>query len=394
MNPQSAYAERTEKLYEVDGLLFDFDATVIAAEVCGELFRVELDRTAFFPEGGGQDSDVGSLNDAAVSFVEISDGRIWHLVDKAFTAGDRVHGRVNSALRLRRMQNHGAEHIISGLIFSLYGISNAGFHMSRSEFTIDTAAPLDAEMLKRVELLANGIIRENRKINCYYPDEETLASLEYRSKTELSGKVRIVEIEGCDRCACCAPHLDFTGQIGLVHIKNFIKYKKGVRLTVAAGEDALDDYLLLSAQACEIGRLYSVQPSEIHEAVLKREKAFSEKLGEMRGLRERLLSSRIANLEKTEGNICIFEDGCDSGLLRKLVNQGIEFAGGVFAAFSRNERGGFNFVIGAKSGSLSALASEIRASLGGKGGGSGQMITGFVDAGKDDIEDFFKTFKL
>ena len=127
---------------------------------------------------------------------------------------------------------------------------------------------------------------------------------------------------------------------------------------------------------------------------MKREKAFSEKLGEMRDLRERLLSSRIANLEKTEGNICIFEDGCDSGLLRKLVNQGIEFAGGVFAAFSSNERGGFNFVIGAKSGSLSALASEIRASLGGKGGGSGQMITGFVDAGKEDIEDFFKTFKL
>ena len=394
MNPQSAYAQRTEKLYEVDGLLFEFDATVIAAESVDGLFKIELDRTAFFPEGGGQDCDTGTLGGSDVSFVEISEGRIWHLTDKAFAVGERVHGSINSALRLRRMQNHGAEHIISGLIFSLYGISNAGFHMSEGEFTIDTAVPLDAEMLKKVELLANSIIRENRKIHCYYPDEEALAALEYRSKTELSGKIRIVEIEDCDKCACCAPHLDFTGQIGLVHIKNFIKYKKGVRLTVAAGEDALDDYLLLSAEASEIARLYSVQPTEIYEAVLKREKAFSEKLGELHDLREKLLTLRLERLERTEGNVCVFEDGCDTGLLRKLVNQGIRLAGGVFAAFSDNGRGGYNYVIGAQIGSLAALASELRASLGGKGGGSGQMITGFVDASREQIEKFFNTYKI
>ena len=394
MNPQSAYAERTEKLYETDGLLFEFDATVIASEEADGLFKTELDRTAFFPEGGGQDSDTGTLDGAAVTFVEISEGRIWHLSEKKFSVGEKVHGAINFSVRLRRMQNHGAEHIISGLIFSLYGISNAGFHMSEREFTIDTAAPLDRDMLRKVELLANQIIRADRKIKCYFPAESELAALEYRSKTELSGKVRIVEIEDCDRCACCAPHLDSTGQIGLVHIKNFIKYKKGVRLTVAAGEDALDDYLLLSDQASEIARLYSVQPEEIFSAVQKREKAFSEKLGELHDLREKLLELRLESLKATEGNICVFEDGCDTGLLRKLVNQGIGLAGGVFAAFSDNGRGGYNYVIGAKEGSLSALGGEIRASLGGKGGGSGQMITGFVDATRQQIEEFFGKFKI
>lgn len=394
MNPQGAYAERTEKLYESDGLLFEFDARVIDAEPYDSLFRVELDRTAFFPEGGGQDCDVGALNDSQVSFVHISEGRIWHLVDREFSIGDSVHGRINSPVRLRRMQNHGAEHIISGLIFSLYGISNAGFHMSGSEFTIDTAAPLDSEMLKKVELLANKIIREDRKILCYYPAPDELDALEYRSKTEIAGRVRIVEVEDCDRCACCAPHLDSTGQIGLVHIKNFIKYKKGVRLTVAAGEDALDNYLILSEQATEIARLYSVQPEDIYDAVLKREAAFSEKLGELRELREKLLSLRLESLSDTDGNICVFEDGCDSGLLRKLVNQGTQLASGVFAAFSDNGRGGYNYVIGVKEGSLSALAAELRNTLGGKGGGSGAMITGFVDADREAIERFFESFRL
>ena len=394
MNPQGAYAERTEKLYESDGLLFEFDARVIAAEPCDSLFKVELDRTAFFPEGGGQDCDVGTLGDGQVSFIHISEGRIWHLVDREFSVGDSVHGRINADVRLRRMQNHGAEHIISGLIFSLYGISNAGFHMSDNEFTIDTAAPLDREMLRRVELLANKIIREDRQILCYYPEENDLAALEYRSKTEISGRVRIVEIEDCDRCACCAPHLESTGQIGLVHIKNFIKYKKGVRLTVAAGEDALDNYLLLSEQAGEIARLYSVQPEDIYDAVLKREAVFSEKLGELRDLREKLLTLRLENLPETDGNICVFEDSCDTGLLRKLVNQGIALAGGAFAAFSDNGRGGYNYVIGVKEGSLSALAAELRSALGGKGGGNGPMITGFVDADREAIEKFFESFKL
>ena len=224
MNPQSAYLNRTEKLYEVDGLLSRFEATVLDCTENGDGFDVELDRTAFFPEGGGQDSDVGVLDGIAVSHVRTEGGRILHRCQKPLTAGDRVIGEIDFPLRRRRMQNHGGEHIISGLIYKTFGIGNVGFHMSDGEITIDTASPVTEEMLDTVETLANQAVWEDRPISCYYPSAEELSTLPYRSKTELDGDVRIVEIEGCDRCACCAPHFPSAAPIGLIHIKSFIKY--------------------------------------------------------------------------------------------------------------------------------------------------------------------------
>ena len=389
MNPQSAYEHRTEKLYETDGLLIEFDAEVISCDESDGIFFTELDRTVFFPEGGGQESDTGSLEGIPVTFVGIKDGRILHYTDRAFSVGDRVHGIIDARQRRRRMQHHGGEHIISGLIHSLYGIENAGFHMSENEITIDTAAPLTAEMLETVELKANEAIWENRKINCYYPTPEELSALEYRSKTALSGDVRIVEIEGYDRCACCAPHLAYTGQIGIIKIKSFIKYKKGVRITVAAGEDALNNYKVISQNAAAIARLYSVQSEEISDAVLRREEQFSAKLTELHELKESLLSEKLKAIEPTDGNICVFEDGCDSNLLKKLANDGAALAKGVFAAFSDNGRGGYNYVVVSSAEELSPLAASMRQSLGGRGGGKGTMISGFVEADRETVENFF-----
>ena len=390
MNPQSAYLNRTEKLYEADGLLSRFEATVIdCTEVDGN-FDVELDRTAFFPEGGGQDADTGVLGGSAVIHVRTEGGRILHRCQNPLTAGDRVIGEIDFPTRRKRMQNHGGEHIVSGLIYKTFGIGNVGFHMSDGEITIDTAEPVTEEMIEKIESLANEVVWEDRPIRCYYPGAEELVSLPYRSKTELSGDVRIVEIDGADRCACCAPHFPTTAFIGLIHIKSFIKYKKGSRLTVVCGEDALNNYRVISREAKEIAKLYSAVPEEIHSAVLRREEAFSQKLCEISELREKLLSLKLASLSATDGSICVFEDGLDSNLLRKLVNDGISLAGGVFAAFSENGRGGYNYVIGAKEGDLSPLAMKIRESLGGRGGGKGAMITGFVEADEEKIREFFK----
>ncbi len=389
MNPQSAYLNRTEKLFESDGLLACFEATVIdCAEVDGS-FDVELDRTAFFPEGGGQDSDTGVLGSFAVTHVRTEDGRILHRCDGALEVGTTVSGKIDFDLRRKRMQNHGGEHIISGLIYKTYGIGNVGFHMSDGEITIDTAAPVTDEMLEHIETLANRAVWEDRPIKCYYPTEVELKELAYRSKTELLGDVRIVEIDGCDRCACCAPHFKSTAPIGLIHIKSFIKYKKGSRLTVACGEDALDNYRAIAKEAAKIARLYSAVPEEIGAAVLRREEAFSDKLREISELKSELLSLKLASIEKTDGNICVFEGGCDSNLLRKLVNDGISLAGGVFAAFSENERGGFNYVVGTREGDLSPLAAKMREALGGRGGGKGTMISGFVEADEAKIREFF-----
>ncbi|MBQ8415313.1 MAG: hypothetical protein IJX13_00205, partial [Clostridia bacterium] len=309
------------------------------------------------------------------------------------TVGQHVQGTVHAEVRLRRMQNHGAEHIISGLIHSLYGIENAGFHMSRDEFTIDTAAPLTEEMVQRVERLANEAVWANCPIRCYYPEEDALASLEYRSKTELSGKIRIVEIEGYDRCACCAPHLAFTGQIGGIRIKGFIKYKKGSRMRVAAGADAFEYDKALADNATVIAERYSVRSEEIARAVEERETVFEGKLRELRDLRERLLTLRLESIRPTEKAICLFEEGCDSGLLRKLVNEGVTRTNGLFAACSENGKGGYSYVVGIREGELAPLAAQMREALGGRGGGKGTMITGFVEASREEILRFFTTLE-
>ncbi len=390
MNPQSAYEKRTFKIYESDGLASEFDATVIGCIERDGKFLLELDRTAFFPEGGGQGSDTGIINGADISFVGIEAGRIYHHADRPFPVGEAVHGAIDLGVRRRRMQNHGGEHIISGLMHSMYGVENAGFHMSEHEITIDTASPVSAQQLRAVEVRANEIIWDDRPIKNYYPDKDALAALEYRSKTEILDDIRIVEIENCDKCACCAPQLPSTGMIGFIRIKGFIKYKKGVRITAAAGADALDYLRRVDDQASEIARIYSTVNEDILGAVKSREEVFAAKLSELHELREKLLEARLSALEHTEKNIVIFEDGCDAGLLRKLANEGVKLTGGLFAAFSAREGGGYNYIIAARDGELSAFSAKVREALGGRGGGKGPMISGFVEADKESIEKFFE----
>ena len=393
MNPTSSYLERTEKLYESNenGYTYEFDATVLDCIPEGESYFIELDRTAFFPEGGGQSADCGTLGGFPVEDVQIKDGRILHVMGEPLSIGSTVRGEIDRETRFVRMQNHSGEHIVSGIIHTLYGIENVGFHMSRGEMTVDTSAPLTDEMIAEVEKRANRAVWDNREINCYYPSPDILAELEYRSKTELSGDVRIVEIEGIDSCACCAPHVRFTGEIGSIHIKSHIKYKKGTRLTLVCGEWATEDHISLSRTAAKLSRALSAPAEEIYDAFMKKEAFISEKLGEIRELKEKLLSMRLASLSHTDESICVFEDGCDAGLLRKLVNEGVHLTEKLFAAFSKKEDGsGYTYVIGTKEGDLSPLAKEISASLGGRGGGKGPMITGFVESNEEKIREFFR----
>ena len=393
MNPTSSYLERTEKLYEnnENGYIYEFDATVLDCVCEGDKFFAELDRTAFFPEGGGQSADEGTLGGLGVEDVQIRNGKILHLICAPLSVGSTVHGVIDRDTRFVRMQNHSGEHIVSGIIHTLYGIENVGFHMSRGEMTVDTSAPLTEEMVAEIEKRANRAVWDNREINCYYPAPEILKALDYRSKTELSGDVRIVDIEGIDSCACCAPHVRFTGEIGSIHIKSHIKYKKGTRLTLVCGGWATEDHISLSSTAAKLSRALSAPTEEIYDAFMKKEAILSEKMGEIRELKEKLLSLRLASLSHTEESICIFEDGCDAGLLRKLVNEGVHLTDKLFAAFSMKEDGsGYAYVIGTKEGDLSALAKEISASLGGRGGGKGPMITGFVESDEEKIREFFR----
>ena len=208
----------TEKLYDIDSFIKEFNATVLSCEKAENGYVVVLDKTAFFPEAGGQPSDIGFLNEAKVLDVQEEGEYIYHFTDKEITVGEVVSGSINFERRFDFMQQHSAEHIVSGVANRLFGCQNVGFHLSEDIVTLDFDIPLNREQILKVEELANKSVFENNKINCYYPNAQELERLNYRSKGGLEGEVRIVEIENTDMCACCAPHVQYTGQIGLIKL--------------------------------------------------------------------------------------------------------------------------------------------------------------------------------
>ena len=257
----------TEKLYYLDSHLAVFEARVLSCEQTKTGFAVELDRTAFFPEGGGQLADMGALGAVRVLDVHEKGGRILHDTDGPLPVGTQVRGELDYEQRRRRMQNHSGEHIVSGLVHREYGYDNVGFHMGADCMTIDFSGELSEEQLRGIERAANEAVRRDLPIRAWFPDGETLAAMDYRSKLELTEDVRIVEIEGVDRCACCAPHVSRTGEVGLVKILDAERHRGGMRLSVVCGLDALEILDGYQTSVTELSRLLSAKREEIAGAV-------------------------------------------------------------------------------------------------------------------------------
>ena len=319
----------TSKLYEEDSHLREFSARVLDCRKEGDGWAVILDRTAFFPEGGGQAGDRGELENVRVLDTRIRDGEILHLTDGPLEPGKTVAGRLDWDLRFRRMQDHSGEHIVSGLVYQKYGYNNVGFHLGDGEVTLDFSGELTGPQLEEIELLANRAVTENLPVQTWYPDGEELAVTEYRSKLDLTENVRLVRIPGIDTCACCAPHVKRTGEIGLIKILDFMRHRGGVRVHILCGMDALADYGARYRATREISGLLSAKQLETPAAVrhtLEELDAAKRQLGEER-LRRAL--EKAAALEPTEGNICLFFPEMDMRALRELVNAGMEKCAGV-----------------------------------------------------------------
>ena len=229
----------TEKLYYNDAYLKEFTARVISCDVSGDLYDAVLDKTAFFPEEGGQYSDRGTLGSAKVVNVKEKDGIIHHYADSALDVGAEVVGKIDFDERYEKMQCHTGEHILSGIIHSLYGLDNVGFHLGADEVTMDVSAPLTREQLDEVERLANEVIYKNVEVVASFPTQAELSAMEYRSKLDLYENVRIVKIGDYDSCACCAPHVKYTGEIGVIKILDSAKLRGGIRLFITAGRRAV-----------------------------------------------------------------------------------------------------------------------------------------------------------
>ncbi len=380
----------TQRLYDYDSHIKEFEATVIDFEEMGEQkFAIALSKTAFFQGGGGQECDEGEINGIKVEGFYEKDGNIYHILNKKIDLGEKVTGKINFEKRFVNMQAHSAEHIVTGLIHNLYGFDNVGFHMGSECITLDVNGDMSDEMLREVELLSNKVIYENVNISVSYPDDEELKSLKYRSKLELTQNVRIVTIEGYDKCACCAPHVKKTGEIGIIKLLGAEKLKDKTRISMLSGYDAYYDYVKKFENTHGISVLLSVKPNESFDAVKKLYKELSDKNFELVGLKREILKLKYSDYKKGEknGNIVIFEESLDTSELIYTANLLSENNSGYICVLSgRNDGGGFNYVIKNKSVNLRDKIKEINTSLNGRGGGSVEMVQGFFDADKENIE--------
>ncbi len=380
----------TEKLYDSNSYLKEFTATVVSCKECDGGFCTVLNKTAFFPEEGGQCCDTGTLGDANVLKVILEkDGTITHITDR-FISGEVV-GKIDFTKRFRNMQNHTGEHILSGLFYKHYGFSNVGFHLGSEEITMDISGFLTAEQLQKIEEEANSIVFENVQVTAFYPQPEELKNMFYRSKGEIEGDVRIVKIGEYDTCACCAPHVNQTGEVGLIKIVDFYKNKNFLRLQIKCGFDALYDYQEKHRNAKSISGDLKAPICEISVAVkelLKQNKELKFELGKLK--REAVLE-KAEKIGYTNGNLCIFANGTDKDDLRVLANILKDKCGGLCAVLSKNNAG-FNVVIASNTVDLNKNAPKIFGALRGIGGGSKTMYFGELAANEREINEFINSF--
>ncbi len=377
----------TEKLYDKDSHLKEFTGAVLSCEKAGEKYAVVLNQTAFFPEGGGQQSDRGYIGDAYISDVQIKNGEILHYADKPLSVGQAYDCKIDFDFRFRNMQNHSGEHIISGIVHRLYGFNNVGFHLG-AEMTMDFDGELTRRQLDEIEDLANKAVYENLPVKAYYPTDEELKQLDYRSKLDLKENVRIVEIKGVDVCACCAPHVKATGEIGVIKILDFEKYKGGVRLLVKCGADALRDYREKYKNVLEISNLLSAKQFEVSAAVVRLNEQLSAEKAETAALKKRLIAEKAAGFAPDTDKTAVFEDGLDIKELQLLADALCKKAGGIRGAFSKTD-GGFAFAICGEETALGEFFAKFKAALNVRGGGRNGIRQGTVCADRAETERFF-----
>lgn len=379
----------TEKLFYEDSHLITFTASVQSCNKSGEYYEVVLDRTAFFPEGGGQSADTGMLNDVKVLDVHEKEDVIYHKTDKEIAPGSKVTGTIDWEDRFSKMQQHSGEHIISGLINQTYGYDNVGFHLGTEAVTMDFNGVLTKEQLREIEYRANEAVAKNLDIKVTYPSKEALKDMAYRSKIEIEGQVRIVTIEGYDTCASCAPHVSKTGEIGIIKLTNVQNYKGGVRVSMLCGFRALTDYNEKEASVKAVSVGLSAKENEIFEAVeqLKEEKTtLKSKIAE---LQMKLISYKVEKIEEGQKAVCLFEQELDGSAPRELVNLLLKKQIGVAAVFAGNDTDGYRYVIGSKTEDTREIAKALNAEFRGRGGGKPEMVQGSVNGTEREVYNYF-----
>ncbi len=378
----------TEKLYYKDAYLKEFSSKALSSDKEGEGYAVVLEKTAFFPEEGGQYSDRGELGGARVINVLEKEGVIYHITDAPLNVGDTVFGKIDFAERYEKMQCHTAEHILSGLIHKKYGLNNVGFHLGALDVTMDISSPLEWEQLMEIEALANDVVYKNIKVCALYPGADELSALEYRSKLDLTENVRIINIGEYDSCACCAPHVDRTGEIGSIKILDSEKLRGGMRIHITAGIRARRIYLDMHKNLSEISRALSVPRQDAAEAVKKLLSDYEEKKTAYKYARISYFEREAELLPVCDGNSVLVYSDATQDEMRALANKAVEKIGGILVLLSGKD-GDYKYILASQNVDLKAEIKKINAALLGRGGGSSVMAQGSFSASAAEIKKYF-----
>lgn len=375
-----------KKLYDKDSYLKEFTATVVSCEQKSDTtYRVVLDRTAFFPEGGGQTGDIGWLNDVEVTDTREKDGVIYHETKAPIETGTQVVGKIDFAVRYDKMQQHTGEHILSGIVCATYGYNNVGFHLSSEITTLDFDGELSAEQVRELEFKANEMIYANIPVQVKFPAKDELSMMEYRSKIEIEGQVRIVEIPGVDRCACCAPHVKMTGEIGLIKIVSSDRHRGGCRMTIVCGMRALKDYQQKQESVGKVSAALSAKPDKIAEAVAHLQEQQAKLREQLNHIQAMYLESKLEKIQPEEKVVCIFEESLDSIAMRNFVNGAMERCDGVCGAFIGSDECGYHYILGSKTVDVREVSKKLNEKFAGKGGGKPQMVQGSLKGSAGDV---------
>ena len=381
----------TVKLFENNSLLKECTATVTACTEKEGQYRVELDQTVFFPEGGGQLSDKGKIADVIVSHVSEKDGHIYHECDKPLEVGAEVKAVLDWRVRLDRMQQHLGEHLLSYACWKLFKANNIGFHMNEDDVFIDLDKELTEEELLKAELYTNEIIWENRPVHISYMDSTEAVKLKDKMRkfnSKLTGTLRIVSVEDADICTCCGTHPPFTGMLGSVKVIRHEKHKGGCRVEFVCGSRALADADKKNSTLLAVAQGLSVKPEQVPDALAKLK---ADLLAQLDDVKSKLLKLEEAQLQELYENaptnaagtkiLAVPLDGHDAKDIKVFLPKATALEHTIcLLVAAKPERISYAAALGAATeGDCRVLIKLLNEAFGGRGGGKSDCAQGGAD---------------
>jgi alanyl-tRNA synthetase len=391
----------TIRLYYSDSYLKEFSGLVLQRHIIGGRPAVVLDQTAFYPTSGGQPNDTGTLGNALVlDVIENEAGDILHVLD-ADPADNRVRGQIDWTRRFDHMQQHTGQHILSQAFIVAAQAPTVSFHLGQETSTIDIdLAPPPVSVIEETETLATRIVFEDRPVNIFSSDREKLSSLGIRKESQREGEIRVIDVEGFDRSACGGTHVRRTGEIGMICILGFERYKGGTRVEFVAGYRALKKFHGDNEILKRLGKIYSSSPDllpELSEKLLQERSALSR---DNQKLHEQILEMEAADLllnaKKTGSGVMVRRVFAGRNLETiKLLAHKLAATPHACAVLATDS---CQLVIARSAdmtGNCNEAIKQVTAKFGGRGGGkpelaqAGGIPSGSLKSCLDALEEFF-----